>query len=250
MAEFSITAWSACAASLATPDAWLAWARAPWLPLGEDDKPPLAQMPALLRRRLSGVGRQAAQAAYQSEPAVVPGTPVVFASRYGDAVRSIDLLRGFAASGEVSPTDFALSVHNAIGAIYSIARRDEANYVSVAGGAASAASALIEAAALLADGARAVTVVCYDAALPPPYALFHSEPAASYAWAWRVCRPMPGEPRFELRLSSADETAPDGADGAGALLPFGLDVLRFVLSQETRLQRQADGLSWTWTRHV
>ncbi|MDB5847658.1 MAG: hypothetical protein JWP29_1410 [Rhodoferax sp.] len=244
--EFAIAAWSGCAAGLNAAEDWRAWAVQPQLPLG-DEKSSLAEMPPLLRRRLSGVGRMAAQAAYLCEPLPSNGTPVVFASRYGDAVRSIDLLGKFAQLGEVSPTDFALSVHNAIGAVYSIARQDEANYIAVAGGPASAAAALMEAVSLLADGAAGVTVVCYDAVLPEPYGAFHSEPAAGYAWVWRVTKPEAGAPYFRLAMSSADECASAPPE---ALLPFGLDVMRFALSDDAALRREADGVVWTWTRHV
>jgi hypothetical protein len=170
--------------------------------------------------------------------------PLVLASRYGDAKRSLAMLAELARGEPLSPTAFGLSVHNAIGALYSIARGDRANYLSVAGGAASAASAVVEAAGLLFDGAPEVMVVCYDAPLPDAYARFHDEPAVPYAWAWRIGRPAANEPRFSL-----SGTAMQDAGAPATELPYGLDVLRFMLSGDAELARAADRTLWTWRRH-
>lgn len=239
--QFAINAWAAYAPGLATPSQWQGWASQPRLPRG-DDPPAVAQMPPMLRRRLGPLGRMAAQAAYDCHGAN-SGIPVIFASRYGDAARSLALLRDFSLGEMVSPADFALAVHNAIGAMYSIARRDTSNFSAIAGGAASAAAALVEAVALLHDGAPEVLLVCYDAALPGDYAAFADEPAAAYAWAWRIGKPQPHQPWLTLACRAAnDEAAPHP-------LPFGLDVLRFCLSRDARLQRVCDGVAWEWRRH-
>jgi len=241
--EFAIKAWAAVAPGLTTPSHWLQWASQPGLPVGEEQAP-VAQMPAMLRRRLGPLGRMAAQAAYDCQgPA---GIPVVFASRYGDASRSLALLRDYSLGELVSPADFALSVHNAIGAMYSIARRDTANFSSIAAGGASAAAAVVEAAGLLADGASEVLLVCYDAPLPGAYSAFGNEPPASYAWAWRVGHPAAGQPRLSLACRAANDGPRDeGRHG----LPFGLDVLRFALSSDESLRRDCEGMEWNWRRH-
>ncbi len=196
------------------------------------------------RRRLDPLGRMAVQVAYWCPP-TAPDVPMVLASRYGDAARSLELLAAVVQGETVSPAAFGMSVHNAIGALYSIARGDRAQQVAVAAGAASAAAALVEAAALLADGAPEVTVVCYDAPLPNEYTCFHEEPAARYAWAWRVCVPMPDRPRIELTSSGSV-----GHASAQAALPFGLDMMRFALSEDAEFSRAADGTVWTLRRHA
>lgn len=249
--DFSMSGWRGAAAGLNSADDWTRWAERPWLP-ANGDVTPLTEMPAMLRRRLNELGRSAARVADAGTPGDA-SVPVVMASRYGDAVRSLASIRGFADTGEVSPTDFTLSVHSAIGAVCSIARCDQNNYIAVAGGAASAAAGLVEAMGLLAEGAPEVLLVCYDTALPEPYDRFHTEPAALYAWAWRVTRPRAGLPHLRLSLSAADHTdhadGGDGGDGAIPLLPFGLDVMRFAISADARMQRAVDDVTYTWTRH-
>ncbi|MBI2769152.1 MAG: beta-ketoacyl synthase chain length factor [Burkholderiales bacterium] len=241
--EFAISAWAGYAPSLTSPLEWAQWAAQPCLPQG-DAQAAVSEMPAMLRRRLGPLGRLASQAAYTCQQSTT-GTPVIFASRYGDAERSLKLLRDFAVGETVSPTDFALSVHNAVGALYSIARHDGSNFSSVAAGPATAAAALVEASALLEDGAREVLVVCYDAPLPGAYGAFADEPQAPYAWAWRVVRPSAGAAGFRLSCTRSEDPAVNDA----AILPFGLDVMRFAVSSDRQLVRAAQGTLWTWRRN-
>ncbi len=199
------------------------------------------------RRRLSLLGKTALQAAYWCAEGLADA-PVVMASRYGDAGRSLALLAEQARDQPLSPTAFGLSVHNAIGALYSISRADRGNHVSVSAGAASAAAAVVEAVALLHDGADDVLIVCYDAPLPEPYAAFDDAAACRYAWAWRVALPQAGDQcRFELSVEACTASQPVSAQHR---LPFGLDVLRFMLSGDPELRRDDDDRVWTWRRHA
>jgi len=194
--RFAITDWAASAPGLAAPSEWQAWAGAPRRPEGALEAK-LEAMPAMQRRRLNALGRAAAQVAWECHTPDA-NVPVVFASAYGDAQRCLQLLKEFAATAAASPTDFTFSVHNAIGAMYSISRSDTASYTSVAAGPASAAAGVVEACALLADGAPSVLLVCYDAPLPDEYAAFGRDVPAPHAWAWRITAAKEGEPHFEL----------------------------------------------------
>ena len=62
MIEFSIVDWAAWAPGLSERSQWLGWADAPYPPVGEDT-PPLAEIPAMQRRRIERLGRMAIQAA-------------------------------------------------------------------------------------------------------------------------------------------------------------------------------------------
>jgi len=198
----------------------------------------------MVRRRLNTLGRTALQAAFDVHTPA-PEVPVVFGSRYGDASRSIELLAELVRRQPLSPTAFGLSVHNAIGAMYSLIRGDRANYVSIAAGSGTAAAVIVEAVGLLADGAPEVLAVFCDAPLPDAYAVFEDGPATLYAWAWRVTRPVPGQVRFVLSATpAAHAEAPEHPE-----LPFGLDVMRFIASEVPCLQRVAGETTWTWQRH-
>ena len=242
--EFAISAWDAHAAGMSSPAQWTQWATRPVLPTGEE-APALSEMPAMLRRRLGPLGRMAAQVAYRVQPPDAIA-PIVFASRYGDAQRSLNLLGDFAAGQAVSPTDFALSVHNAIGAMSSIARADTANYSAVAAGAATAGAGVIEAVGMLDDGCDEVVLVCYDAPLPGDWSAFADEPQASWAWAWRLRKPQPQDKPITVSTARAPSMPPGTPPPA---LPFGLDVLRFALSGDALMERSCDGTTWTWGRN-
>jgi hypothetical protein len=241
--RLNVRHWAACAAGLDGPQAWTAWSRAPWLPSG-DHAPPLAAMAPMLRRRLNRLGRSALQAAWDCQ-GDAKDLPIVFASRYGDAARSLALIEDLAAGQEVSPTGFNMSVHNAIGALYAIARGDRSNAVSVAAGRASAAAGLLEAASLLADGAPEVMLVCYDDTLPEPYDAFRDEPPCAWAWAWRLAPASRGE--AALSLSSEGGI---GEPDEERELPAGLEPLRFWLAGAAELTQQLEGRRWTWKREA
>lgn len=246
--DFSIRAWSAYATGLTSRTDWLTWTTQPALPAGEPT-PELAELPASRRRRLGPLGRMAAQVGFWCQE-VAGDMPVVFVSRYGEAERSLALLLEQAAGNSLSPTAFGLSVHNAIGAQYSIARADRGNYLALSGGAGSALHGVFEALSLLADGADAVMVICYDAPLPGAYAVFADEPVCHYAWAWVVCKPpLLPTPGVRYRIEPG-ALGPLSATSSPAVLPYGLDVLRFVLSDDASMKRAVDGCAWEWQRHV
>ncbi len=249
--EFVIRDWAAWAPTYEQQSSWLDWAQrddAPCPPVTEA-APALSEMPAMARRRLNPLGRMAAQMAYALAPGEAGGAgrPMIFSSRYGDAARSLALLDELVRGEPLSPTAFGLSVHNAIGAMVSIARGDRSHHSALAGGAASAGLAMVEAAGLLADGDTDVVVVHYDAPLPGDYGVFADEAPAAYAWAWRVGLPQADEPRLCLALSPDGGDA-DDAPGDDDALPFGLGLLRFGLSGAPAWQRRVDGQRWHWSR--
>jgi hypothetical protein len=259
--EFIILEWSAYADGLIHRDDWLKWADGlPQLPSPTvETVPALAEMPAMMRRRVDRLGRLACQVAYWCHPA--DAIPMVFASRYGDAARSLSLLGDLVRNEPLSPAGFGLSVHNAISALYSIAQGHTGNTVVVAAGRATVAAALAEAAALLADGAPEVLVVYYEAPLPASYAGFEDEAACEYAWAWRVAHPghadRGGSPVLSLELSAGEPGSITNPDSA--TWPAGLAVLRQVLQaiapQETAapqalVRHDRIGARWTWSAHA
>ncbi|WP_368563961.1 beta-ketoacyl synthase chain length factor [Pseudoxanthomonas sp. UTMC 1351] len=251
MIEFTVIDWSAWAPGLQTRQEWLDWAKQPFLPHGEQT-PALSEVPAMQRRRIERLGRMAIQTAYWCQEAQAESVPLVFASRHGDVERSMELLRALANDEPLSPTGFGLSVHNAIAALYSIIRGMRGNYLALAAGKTTAEAACVEAAGLLADGAPEVLVVGYEAPLPDVYKGFADEPDPFYAWSWRVGQATEGK-GTPLRLSwgaaSRAVSTPVPASTA-AKLPHGLDVQRFLLTQDRTLEFSADGVSWTWQRHA
>jgi hypothetical protein len=252
---FVIESWAACAPGVDTPQRWAQWAAAPWLPEGEPQVA-LAAVAPMLRRRFAPLGRLAAQAAIDlagDSAATVPddadpsGNPTVYASRYGETGRCLELLADQARGDPLSPTAFGLSVHNAIGAMIALTRGDRRNSSAVAAGRATAAAGVVEAIALLDDGAASASLVVYDSPLPAGYACFEDEPSAHFAWAWRLRRPRAGERALHLGWHAGD----DGGDVAATTpshLPASLQALWFGLSEAPELAQRIDGRRCVWSR--
>lgn len=245
MIEFSVIGWSAWAPGLSSPRDWLDWAAAdPVAPHG-DGAPALADVPAVMRRRIDRLGRMAIASADACDVTQArEDIPLVFVSRHGDVAGSVELLRALGQAQPLSPTAFSLSVHNAVAALYSIVRKRRGNYLALAAGAASVENACVEAAGLLADGAPEVLLVCYDGPLPDVYADFADEPAHHHAWCWRVA--PAGTPGEQLALEWAGE--PDPVEDPAPSLQHGLAVHRFLLAGAPQLDTTVDGQRWRWRR--
>jgi len=254
---FVIESWAACAPGVDTPQRWSQWAAAPWLPTGEPQVA-LAAVAPMLRRRFAPLGRLAAQAVIDLAGGVaapvqgdaeMSDNPTVYASRYGETGRCLELLADQARGAALSPTAFGLSVHNAIGAMIALTRGDRRNSSAIAAGRATAAAGVVEAVALLDDGAASANLVVYDSPLPAGYACFEDEPSAHFAWAWRLRRPRAGERALHLDWHADDA---DGDDAAVATapphLPASLQAFWFGVSEAPELSQRIDGRRCVWSR--
>lgn len=244
---FSIAGHAAWAPGIETPEAWDAWAAAPFeiTRSAEDAEPGVRQMPAMLRRRAGFLGKMALEVAYRCADGK-SGIPAVFCSRHGDVARALALLTDLGEAAPLSPTSFGLAVHNASAGLFSIARGDRANHLAVAGGASSIEHAVIEACGLLADGAPEVLLVAYDTTLPGPFAPYEDCREQPHAWAWLLRQG--GAEKIGLGWEVTPMQAPARAATTDGL-PGTLEVLRFHLRKEALLERVADGRAWRWTRH-
>ncbi|MGZ5818688.1 MAG: beta-ketoacyl synthase chain length factor [Burkholderiaceae bacterium] len=240
--HFSIASQAAWAPGIETREAWQAWAHSNFVASG-DTEPGVRRMPPMLRRRAGFLGKMALEVAYEclgERPAV----PTIFCSRHGEVSRSVELLTDLANGIPLSPTSFGLSVHNAMGGLFSIARKDQASNIALAAGKSSVEHAVIEACGLLADGEPSVLLVVYDCPLPAIYTDFADENEQPHAWAWLM--EAPSENVVSLTWSSAQHDMSEEKEP----LPASLEVLRFHLRQDKKLHRVCDGRQWSWVRHV
>ncbi|WP_028769677.1 beta-ketoacyl synthase chain length factor [Silanimonas lenta] len=244
---FQIRHWAALAPGLREAGDWQAWARHPVPPAGALEAP-LAAMPAMQRRRVERVGRLALEVAYavdgQGEAPDFARRPMVFASRHGDVLRSVGLLEALDRGEPLSPTQFGLSVHNAVAAQYGIARGSTAPYSAVAGGRCSAEAGLWEALAYLDEGHDEVLLVVFDEPPPALFARDADEPAIPFAWALRIAPAAAGGFQLQPGAGAGEIAAPEGAD-----LPHGLAVLAYLLAPTAAWAVEADDGGWCW-RHA
>lgn len=242
MLRFAIDSWAAWAPGLEDRAAWSIWLKTPG-PLVDNERssPPLREIPAVLRRRANRDGRAALQATLWADPAQ---GPIIFASRYGEIIRSVELLEQLAAHETLSPTTFSLSVHNAVGALFSIARSHKSNYTAISAGDETVEAAFTEALGLLADSAPVVTVVYYESPLPEIYSAFDEPNSIVRAWACRL--KLSHGSGFELRRVNSDAPAIPSRD-----FPFDLEILRFLVNSDSASICHPSGArTWEWSRYA
>jgi hypothetical protein len=239
--NFSVRNLQAWAPNATSADEWAEWTRG-LRQLGDTGEPALSQMPPMLRRHAGKLGKLACSPAYDSL-AGASDIPTVFAARYGEVSRSVDLLSSLASGDELSPTVFGLSVHNATPGLFSMARKDTANSISIAAGHDSAELAIIEACGLLSDGIAEVLVVVADSPLPPTYDLFADTAPVPFGWSCLVERPT--GPVVSLSWFDGDASSP----AAATPLPFALDALRVLSGTNHTVSRTNDRRTWTWSRN-
>jgi hypothetical protein len=187
-------------------------------------EPDVAFVDRAQRRRLSPLARACFHCARRVAPS--GDARLVFASRHGEAERTLAILRDLAQEVEVSPTLFSMSVHNSVPGLWSILTGDRAPFCAVAAGPGSFGWGLVEAlAAYGADPSGPVLYVYGDDRLPDPWA----EPTPRgilHAVALLV-----GEPA-QRRLTMAP--------GAAEAPPQSLGCLRALRSGA------AAGGAWSW----
>ena len=106
-------------------------AQAEWRATPEDPKPDVSFVPPMERRRLTGVERAALSVARKVYPEGEE-VPVVFASRWGEIGTTVKLMRQCHDDGEMSPTGFSASVHNAAPGAFSLLMKNRAPYTAIA----------------------------------------------------------------------------------------------------------------------
>ena len=240
--SFSIGSFSAWAPGAETRDSWLAWAHGKHSICGIQ-APAVRAMPPMLRRRAGLLAKMALEVAYQCAGDLMD-VPAVFCSRHGEAARSVDLLLDLSKFGALSPTSFSLSVHNAAAGLFSIARGDHANTIALAAGQSTVEYGVIEACGLLADGEPQVLLVVYDCPLPTVYQAFQDCHEQPFAWSW-LMRPASNDVvSLSWSASHRNQSINSGR------FPGGLEILRFFLRKDIRLERTCERLRWIWSRHA
>jgi hypothetical protein len=205
----------------------------------------------MLRRRLSSLGKMALAVAAPLARAN-PGIASVFCSQHGELERTVQLLTEVAGQQPLSPTQFSLSVHNAIGGLLSMATKDPSPMTALACEDGEVSAALLEAALIAReqDNRQALCVI-YDEPLPSPYPRDDMPPARPYALALVIYvgdNPAPGACPLELQVLS-----PDTAQGAllakGGDEPEALQLVRLLLLQKQQQLTLASARhTWRWCK--
>lgn len=216
-------------------------------PTGNDDSPTgaelpaLSEIPAMTRRRFSKLTKLAFDVALRaSSVRDNSALPTIFASRHGDLHKTYALLQQLTAQDALSPTQFALSVHNAISGQFSLHTHNQADSSAIAGGPDTLHYALLEAACrFISEPELTQLLVVYaDEPVPELYKPACQDPTAAVALALLLSRNQ-GQ-QFSLQYLSDNQSQPE-ADQAAKLIAF-------LQSGESDLCLAAKGRKWLWTR--
>ncbi|VTP60563.1 Uncharacterised protein [Serratia rubidaea] len=112
----------------------------------------------------------------------------IFTSRHGELERTHKILQHLHQKQPLSPTDFAMSVHNTAAGWLTIIAKNTLPTTSLAAGEDSFQQGMIEAQGVLASGAATrVLLVDFDGALPEVYQPFVALTAGPMRWrcCWR-----------------------------------------------------------------
>ncbi|MDG6896268.1 beta-ketoacyl synthase chain length factor [Volucribacter amazonae] len=166
--HFNLTDWHIATDHQLSQQDWIVDDLNHWYQGLEKTSPTLNFLPPLKRRRLSGSARLFIDTVWQlvKDNANIP---VVYASTNGEITRNFELWQSLLQEGDVSPTSFSLSVHNALVGQWSELRQVKTETTAISVRIDSLEIALLEAYLLLQEGAKQVLVVLAESPLSDKY---------------------------------------------------------------------------------
>ncbi|CAI8939666.1 Beta-ketoacyl synthase-like protein [Pseudomonas sp. IT-196MI5] len=237
--NFNIAQWRAWAPGLESVSDWQAWCRQPVVLPDSDAVPDVSFLPAMQRRRLSRLARMVFSVGWPLAEGR-QDLPLVFVSRHGETPRTVDILSDLATDQPLSPTRFSLSVHNAIIGLWSIMRGETSEMTALAAAGDGLEHGMLEAAALLAEGAGAVLLVVTEERPPEAYSTWIDDVPFPYAVGLLI---TPGTD-WRLSLNSPTDAL------SNPCWPHALNLLRMLLGQQTTCQHAWKNRVWTWQRNL
>lgn len=163
----------------------------------DDFAPKLAFLPPLKRRRLSESARLFFEASWdlvENEPNI----PTILASSNGEINRNFALWQSLLQEGDVSPTSFSLSVHNAIVGQWSELRQVKTETTAIMAQKDNLEVAIVEAFLQLNDGHEQVLVVITELPLDENY---NAQPVIRQPFGYALALVLEKGEQYQLTLS-------------------------------------------------
>ncbi|WP_194756907.1 beta-ketoacyl synthase chain length factor [Aliidiomarina indica] len=207
-------------------------------------KPDVSWVPANARRRLSSFTKMAFFVAKHASSLEKHET--IFASRHGDLSKTLVQLQNLTKHEPLSPTQFALSVHNAVAGQYCIVTENQKSSLTLSAGIQSFDAALLTAYARLhADGElKEVVVVFADERIPEIYEGKGVTTEQSVALGLRVARHEGFEQGdVTLRIERSSVISSDVQCVSNVH-----NVLHFLEKNQMEVSYAGAGYNWRWQR--
>ncbi|MDU6431753.1 MAG: beta-ketoacyl synthase chain length factor [Pantoea sp.] len=235
---YSLVEWQALAPGLASRDVWQRWAQQPPV---LDPNLPVAKpqfLPMMTARRLSSGSRAAVECGL-ALLARQPADAVVFTSRHGELERNLRILTALAEEQALSPTDFAMSVHNSAVGSLTIAAQQPLVSTSISAGIDSFQQGLIEVTALHQAGYKKVLLVDFEGAIPDYYSPWLPECAGQVPYAVGLVLAVGDSLRCSARLQTGK---------LPVALPQSLAFLHGMLSDASEFILPGARMDWQWEK--
>lgn len=235
---FNIVDWQACAPGLADHGQWLIWSQQTPVINSALGMAKSTYLPMMTARRLASGSRLAVDSAL----AILARAQVdalVFASRHGELERNFRILTALAEQQAVSPTDFAMSVHNSAVGNVTIAAKTPYVSSSVCAGRDTFSQALVEVASLHHAGYKRVLMVDFDGVLPDFYQPYLDPETHNFPFA------------VALLLETGQEmqaTSQPSLSNTDSSLPQSLAFLHAWLGKISHFTLTGERLMWQWVR--
>lgn len=234
----NIVDWQGRAPGMSEATQWRQWSRHPHAFDPSAPQAKLTELPMMTARRLSSGSKLAVECGlamlrrHQIDA-------ILYTSRHGELERNYRILHALATQQAISPTDFALSVHNSAVGNLTIAAQRTIVSSSLSAGRDTFQQGLCEVMCLLQAGYQRVLMVDFDGYLPEFYhpQLSPEMPTWPYALALVI------EAGTALRCVTRR-----GETSAETALPQSLLFLQHYLQDSPAFTLPGERVQWQWSR--
>lgn len=233
----NIIDWQARAPGLSEASQWRQWAQMPHDIVPSAPQSKLTELSMMTARRLNSGSRLAVECglAMLRRQQI---DAVLYTSRHGELERNYRILQAIATQQAVSPTDFAMSVHNSAAGHLTIAAQKNVAVSSLSAGIDTFQQGLCEVVCLLQAGYQRVLMVDFDGFLPEFYHPYLPEQMPTWAYAVALV--------FEAGEIMQCESKPEG-QGEEPSLPQSLQFLQHYLDGTSTFAITGERLKWYWS---
>lgn len=225
-----------------TPGGWMLSSDPRFAALSNDARG-MAELPMMMRRRLTSSGQTLMKAALSCAGGR-QDVRYVLATRDGELTRTLSILEAVSRHELPSPADFSMSVHHALLGLLSIHTKNKAGHTAVSAGPDTFGYGLLEAAGCIAQEDRAPVLLLYcEEPLPGAYATFEDAAALRQPLilALLLGRPSTSDNALGLHLSPPQPGVIRTPCLAG-------DFLDFLLSGGNHRVATGADMAWEWSR--
>ncbi|TCW14410.1 beta-ketoacyl synthase-like protein [Raoultella sp. BIGb0138] len=234
----NIVDWQGRAPGMSETTQWQQWSRHPYAIDPSSPQAKLTELPMMTARRLSSGSKLAVECglAMLRRHHI---DAVLYTSRHGELERNYRILHALATQQAISPTDFALSVHNSAVGNLTIAAQRPIVSSSLSAGRDTFQQGLCEVMCLLQAGYQRVLMVDFDGHLPEFY---HPQlPPAMPIWPYALALVIEAGESWRCASHSASPCAETE-------LPQSLLFLQHYLRDRPAFTLPGERVQWQWSR--